>query len=162
MNRINVQFGTSLATYPELYQWSVDHIPEFWAQVWNFAGIIHSAPYTEVVDDPAKMPGAKWFSGAKLNFAENLLRFRDDQPAIVFSCEGRRPRKLTYAGLYREVARTAAALSAVGVKAGDRVAGFMPNIPETIIAMLAAAGIGATWSSCSPDFGARGDRKSVV
>ena len=156
MRRINEQFGISLTTYPELYQWSVDHIPKFWAQIWSFADIIHSTPYTEVVDDPTRMPGAKWFSGARLNFAENLLRFRDDQPAIVFTCEGERFRKLTYAELYREVARTAAALSAAGVTVGDRVAGFMPNIPETIIAMLAAASIGATWSSCSPDFGAKG------
>ena len=156
MRRINEQFGTNLSTYPELYQWSVDNIPKFWARVWDFAGIIHSTPYTEVVDDPTRMPGAKWFSGARLNFAENLLRFRDDQPAIVFSCESARFRKLTYADLYREVARTAAALSAMGVSVGDRVAGFMPNIPETIIAMLATAGIGATWSSCSPDFGAKG------
>ena len=156
MREINDCFGTDLTCYPELYQWSVDHIPQFWSRVWDFAGIIHSTPYTEVVDDPTRMPGARWFSGARLNFAENLLRFRDDQPAIVFSCEGGRHRKLTYAELYREVARTAAALSAVGVTVGDRVAGFMPNIPETIIGMLAAASIGATWSSCSPDFGAKG------
>jgi len=156
IKQINEKFGTSLSAYPDLYQWSIDHIPEFWAEVWDFAGIIHSAPYDQVVDDPAKMPGAKWFPGARLNFAENLLRFRDDQPAIVFTCEGGQLRKLTYAELYQEVARTAAALSAVGVQVNDRVAGFMPNVPETIIAMLAAASIGATWSSCSPDFGAKG------
>ena len=109
MNRINEQYGTRLTTYPDLYQWSVDHIPDFWARMWDFAGIVHSAPYTRVVDDPAKMPGAKWFTGARLNFAENLLRFRDDRPAIVFACEGGPIRRLTHAELYRQVARTAAA-----------------------------------------------------
>ncbi|MEW6076414.1 MAG: acetoacetate--CoA ligase [Thermodesulfobacteriota bacterium] len=156
MGRINEKYKTALAAYPELYQWSIDHIPEFWAEVWDFAGIVHSASYTRVVDDPARLPGAKWFAGARLNFAENLLRYRYERPAIIFSCEGGPVRRLTYAELYRQVARTAAALSAAGVRAGDRVAGFMPNIPETIIAMLAASSLGATWSSCSPDFGAKG------
>ncbi len=156
MRRINDLFGTRFDNYQDLYQWSVDNIPDFWAQMWEFADIIHAKPYREVVDDPARMPGARWFSGARLNFAQNLLRFTDDRLAIVFCCEGGPVRRLTYADLYREVAHTAAALSSVGVQPGDRVAGFMPNIPETIIAMLAAASLGATWSSCSPDFGAKG------
>ncbi|MFP4038920.1 MAG: acetoacetate--CoA ligase [Desulfosudaceae bacterium] len=153
---VNEIHGTRLATYPELYQWSVDHISEFWSLMWDFADIIHSRPYTGVVDDPLKMPGTRWFTGARLNFAENLLRFRDDRTAIVFSCEGGRRRRLTYAELYAEVSRTAAALAETGLRPGDRVAGFMPNLPETIVAMLAAASLGATWSSCSPDFGAKG------
>ena len=156
LRRINEAHGTRLSSYPELYQWSIDHIPEFWAGMWAFADIVHSRPYSAVVDDPYKMPGTRWFSGARLNFAANLLRYRDDRPALVFSSEGSRQRRLTYAELYAETARTAAALAEAGIRPGDRVAGFMPNLPETIIAMLAAASLGATWSSCSPDFGARG------
>ncbi|MFP3927259.1 MAG: acetoacetate--CoA ligase, partial [Desulfobacteraceae bacterium] len=103
-----------------------------------------------------KMPGAKWFPGARLNFAENLLRFRDDQTALVFKGEGQGIRRMTYRELYDEAARTARSLRDLGVEPGDRVVGFMPNMPETIIAMLAATSMGATWSSCSPDFGIKG------
>jgi len=155
MEDVNRVHGTRFQVYDDLYRWSVDHVPEFWAHVWDFTEIRHSAPYTEVVDDPAKMPGAKWFSGARLNFAENLLRHRDDRTALVFSSEGGRKRRLTHAGLYLEVAKTAAALKTLGIAPGDRVAGFMPNMPEAVIAMLAAASLGAVWSSCSPDFGAK-------
>jgi acetoacetyl-CoA synthetase len=102
------------------------------------------------------MPGAKWFEGARLNFAENLLRYRDDQVALIFQSEGQAAGRITYAELYAEVARVAQALREYGVTAGDRIAGFMPNRPETTIAMLAATSIGATWSSCSPDFGIKG------
>src|SRR5690606_13226663 len=102
------------------------------------------------------MPGAKWFTGVRLNFAENLLRFRDDHPAIIFRDEHGRRTELSYAELYTQVARLAGAMRAMGVQKNDRVAGFMPNRPETIIAMLAATSIGAIWSSCSPDFGVTG------
>ncbi len=156
LQRVNETFGQSLTNYDQLYDWSIAHIPDFWGTFWDFAGIVHSAPYTEVVDDPEKLPGARWFAGTRLNFAENLLRYRDDQPAIVFNNEGRPCRTLTYAALYDQVARTATALANLGIQPGDRVAGFMPNLPETIIAMLAASSLGATWSSCSPDFGAKG------
>jgi acetoacetyl-CoA synthetase len=100
------------------------------------------------------MPGVQWFPEARLNFAENLLCRRDDAQAIVFWGENRVRRSLSYAGLYAEVSRLAQLLSNLGVQAGDRVAGFMPNMPETIIAMLAAASLGTIWLSCSPDFGA--------
>jgi acetoacetyl-CoA synthetase len=139
-----------------LYEWSVENIAEFWRTFWEFSEIKVSAPYQQVVDDPGKMPGAKWFSGARLNFAENLLRYRDGRTALAFTSEGSEVVKITYAELYDEVGRVAGALRSLGVKAGDRVTGFMPNRPETIIAMLAATSIGATWSSCSPDFGIRG------
>jgi len=102
------------------------------------------------------MPGAQWFSGAQLTFAENLLRYRDDHLAIIFKPEGRDTIRMTYAQLYDKVARLAQSMRSMGVKAGDRVAGFLPNMPEAVIAMLAAAGIGALWSSCSPDFGIKG------
>jgi len=153
---VNARHGMQLRDYPSLYQWSTDHIPAFWAMMWDFAPILHSAPYTEVVDDPHKMPGARWFTGARLNFAENLLRYRDDQPALVFKGEGQAPTRMTYARLYDEVARVAKALKGAGIKAGDRVVGFMPNMPATIVAMLAATSMGAVWSSCSPDFGIKG------
>ncbi|MFZ5563324.1 MAG: acetoacetate--CoA ligase [Thermodesulfobacteriota bacterium] len=155
MEQVNRSCGTGLQDYSDLYRWSVEHISDFWARVWDFTEIRHSVACTRVVDDPTKMPGAKWFSGAMLNFAENLLRYRDGRTALVFSSEGERQRRLTYAQLYTEVAKTAAALKRLGIRAGDRVAGFLPNMPEAIIAMLAATSLGAVWSSCSPDFGAK-------
>ncbi|MGD9310770.1 MAG: acetoacetate--CoA ligase [Desulfosarcina sp.] len=156
MTSINQRYGTSFETYDDLYQWSIDQIPDFWREMWDFAAIKASAPFEEVVDDADKMPGARWFAGAQLNFAQNLLRFRDDRLALVFRGEDRVRRTLTYAQLYDEVARVAKALTDAGVQPGDRIAGFMPNMPESIIAMLAATSIGAAWSSCSPDFGIKG------
>lgn len=156
MTLINERYGTAFDDYDGLYQWSIDHISEFWKEMWEFAAVKASAPYRRVVDDADKMPGARWFEGARLNFAENLLRYRDDRPALVFRGEDRVRRVLTYAQLYDEVARLAKALKNAGVTAGDRVAGFVPNMPESIIAMLAAASLGAAWSSCSPDFGIKG------
>ena len=156
MTLINERYGTSFDNYDGLYQWSVDHISEFWKEMWDFAPVKASAPYDQVIDDANRMPGARWFEGARLNFAENLLRYRDDRLALVFRGEDQVRRTLTYAQLYDEVARVAKALKQAGVAAGDRVAGFVPNMPESIIAMLAATSIGAAWSSCSPDFGIKG------
>lgn len=156
MNFINQRHGQRLTEYSALYQWSIEHIPDFWAAMWEFGKIIASKPYDQVVDDLGKMPGAKWFSGARLNFAENLLRHRDDRTALIFKGEDRKVTRTTYAELYDEVACCAKSLKQAGVKAGDRVVGFMPNMPESIIAMLAAVSLGATWSSCSPDFGIKG------
>ena len=156
MNFINEKFNKDFTEYEPLYKWSVDNIPDFWASMWEFVDIKHSKKYDEVVDDPYKMPGAKWFSGARLNFAENLLRYRDDQVALIFKSEAEESVKMTYAELYNEVAKVAKSLKDLGVQIGDRVVGFMPNMPQTIVAMLAAASLGATWSSCSPDFGIKG------
>ena len=156
MHVINNKYGLNLADYNSLYQWSIENIPDFWESMWEFGEIKASKPFDQVVDDPGKMPGARWFSGARLNFAENLLRYRDDQRAIIFKGEHQDSIKISYAALYDEVARLAISLRAAGVQPGDRVAGFMPNLPETIISMLAATSIGATWSSCSPDFGIKG------
>jgi len=153
---VNDRFGLNLKSYPDLYQWSVTRISDFWAAVWDFAKIRCSKPYDQVVDRTDTMPGNIWFSGARLNFAENLLRYQDDHPALIFKGESRDATRLTYAKLYDEVARTAESLKKMGVSPGDRVAGFMPNMPQTIIAMLAATSLGATWSSCSPDFGIKG------
>jgi acetoacetyl-CoA synthetase len=161
---INTRHGLNLGSYQDLHEWSVDNIHEFWASAWEFFDIIHTQPYTQVVDDVSEMPGAKWFTGARLNFAENLLRRRDDKTALIFKGESQPIRKLTYAELYSEVAKTAAALRTAGVEKGDRVAGFVPNMPESIIAMLATTSIGAIWSSSSPDFGIKGvlDRFSQI
>ncbi|MFH0843888.1 MAG: acetoacetate--CoA ligase, partial [Pseudomonadota bacterium] len=156
MNFINERYGTSLTGYDPLYQWSIENIPDFWASMWEFAGIKASQPYSQVVDDVTKMPGAQWFIGAKLNFAENLLRYRDDQLALIFKGEDQDSIKMTYRELYDEVARVAKSLREAGVQAGDRVGGFMPNMSETVIAMLATTSLGAVWSSCSPDFGIKG------
>ena len=156
MQNINRKYGKNLTSYEGLYQWSVDNISDFWKEMWSEAGIIASKGFDTVVDDPKKMPGAKWFPGARLNFAENLLRYRDDRTAIVFKGEEKETVRITYAGLYREVAALAASLRKAGIRPGDRVTGFVPNMPGAVIAMLAATSVGAVWSSCSPDFGVKG------
>ena len=156
INFVNKKHGKKFNEYTSLYEWSIQHIYEFWAAMWEFAEIKSSRLYDQIVDNPNRMPGTKWFSGARLNFSENLLRYRDSHVAMVFQGEDHEPRKVTYAELYDEVARLAKPLRELGIKPGDRVVGFMPNMPETIFAMLAAASAGATWSSCSPDFGIKG------
>jgi len=155
MSFINNEYGCSHSDYFELYDWSVNKIEDFWEAVWKYSGIIHSAEYESVLDG-RKMLGAKWFAGTKLNFAENLLRYIDDRIALISYRENNPIIKLTYAELYKLVAACASGLKRLGLKKGDRVAGFVTNIPETIIAMLATTSIGAIWSSCSPDFGIQG------
>jgi acetoacetyl-CoA synthetase len=150
-DRENHSFGT----YDQLYEWSVAHPERFWPAVWDFFDLCGQKGAT-VVENADAMPGARWFPEARLNFAENLLRRRDDHPALVFRGEDGRREVVTYRQLHTSVARLAASLRAAGVAPGDRVSGFMPNRPETVIAMLATASIGATWSSCSPDFGVNG------
>ncbi len=142
--------------YAPLYDFSVRHPEKFWPLVWEFCGIRASGDFEPVLVDGEKMPGARWFPGVRLNFAQNLLRHKDDRTAIVFRNEWGHRRELTYAELHAEVGRIAHALREAGVGVGDRVAAFMPNIPETIIAMLATTSLGATFSSCSPDFGING------
>ena len=156
MKFINQTYNQNFKEYASLYDWSIDNISDFWAAFWDFADIIHSKRYDQVIDNPKKMPGARWFSGAELNFAENLLRYRDERAALIFKGEGQPSTRLTYAQLYDEVARLAKALKDLGIRPGDRVVGFMPNMPESMIAMLAATSMGAAWSSCSPDFGIKG------
>ena len=156
MQWINERHGQSFIRYDQLYRWSVENIADFWESWWHYAGIKASRAYTTVLDDPAKMPGARWFEGARLNFAENLLRYRDERTALIFYGEDRVRSRITYEQLHSAVAGVAGALKALGLQAGDRVAGFMPNMPETAVAMLAATSLGASWSSCSPDFGIKG------
>ena len=155
MNFVNGEYGKSFTEYSELYDWSVDMIEEFWEAVWKYSDIIHSTEYDFILDK-RKMPGAKWFSGSKLNFAQNLLRFRDDKIALISHRENSPTITLSYAELYDLVAACASGLKKLGLEKGDRVAGFVTNIPETVIAMLAVTSIGAIWSSCSPDFGIQG------
>jgi hypothetical protein len=132
---------------------SIENIPDFWACVWDFAEIKASKGYDTVVDDVRKMPGAKWFIGARMNFAENLLRYRDDHTAFIFKGETEVSARTSYRELYDTVARLAKSLRDMGVAPGDRVAAYMPNMIETAVAMLAATSIGAVWSSCATDIG---------
>ncbi len=156
MNQAGERWGAAFDDYEALYGWSVREPEKFWLSMWDFAAIIAETQGERVVIDSDKMPGAQWFPDARLNYAENLLRRRDDSDAMVFWGEGKIRRRLSFAELHNQVSRFAQALKARGIGEGDRVAGYLPNMPETIIAMLAAASVGAIWSSCSPDFGAQG------
>ena len=153
---VNKRWQAGVADSNALYDWSISQPEQFWTSVWDFCEVIAQTRGERVLVDGDKMPGAQWFPDAKLNFAENLLRRRDDETAMVFWGENKVRRRMTFAEVYDAVSRTAQAMSAAGVKPGDRVAAFMPNMPETIIFMLAAASLGAIWSSCSPDFGVQG------
>ena len=141
--------------YPSFYRWSIDRPDQFWQSVWKF-GRVKGERGQRALADGDRMPGAKWFPDARLNYAENLLRKRDASDAIVFWGEDKARRRMSHRELYDLVSRIAQALRASGVEAGDRVGGYLPNMPEAIAAMLAAASIGAIWSSCSPDFGVQG------
>ncbi len=143
----------SLDVSGELYRWSVEHPFDFWWLLWDFCDVVAYEKGDVTVEHFDRMPGAKWFPQARLNFAKNLLRYRDDHLAIISWDERGRRGTLTYAELFVQVAQVAAALNEAGVVRGDRVAAYMANVPETIVAMLAAASLGAVWSSCSPDFG---------
>ncbi len=154
IRQVNRRFETDIVGYRDLYAWSIEHISQFWAFMWEYAGIRASQPYTQVVDDLERFPGARWFVGARLNFAENLLRYRDQHQAFIFRREDGLTRTLTYKELYEQVSRVANFLRHAGVRPGDRVVGYMPNIIETPIAMLAATSLGATWASCATDLGA--------
>ncbi len=145
-----------IGSYAPLYDFSIRHPEKFWPLVWEFCGVRATGEFEPALVDGDRMPGARWFPNVQLNFAQNLLRFRDDKLALIFRNEWGHRRDITYAQLHGMVGRVAHALKQAGVVKGDRVAGFLPNLPETIIAMLAAASLGATWSSCSPDFGVNG------
>jgi len=153
INYVNRKFGKKFGSYKELYNWSVEEIPDFWGAVWDYLEIISSKKYDSVIDDLKKFPGAIWFPGARLNFAENLLRYRDERTAFIFIGESQKRETITYAELYKKVARLAHSLKQLGVMPGDRVVGYMPNMIETAMAMLAATSIGAVWSSCATDIG---------
>jgi acetoacetyl-CoA synthetase len=152
---VNKKYNKSITDYDDLYNWSIDEIENFWESFFIFSKI-KSSKYSSVLTNPSSMLDSYWFDGAKLNFAENLLKYRDKKIAIEFSCEDKRAGSLTYEQLYEQAKSLAFYLKKSGIKKGDRVAALMPNIPETVIAMLATSWIGAVWSSCSPDFGING------
>jgi acetoacetyl-CoA synthetase len=156
MQCLNARRGTRLRDYSDLYAWSLAAPEQFWSELVRFADVRGDFGAGPVLENPTQMPGARFFPGAQLNFAENLLKFDDEQPALVFRNERGTRRTLSYRELRLEVGRIAEGLRAAGVSPGDRVAGFMPNLPETAIAMLATASLGAIWTSCSPDFGVHG------
>ncbi len=158
---VNTGYGATnangvIADSAQLYDWSVREPEEFWNAMWDFAEVVAHTRGARTLVDGDRMPGAQWFPDARLNYAQNLLRRRDGETAIVFWGEDRVRWRLSYAELYDAVFRTVQALKAAGIRRGDRVAAFMPNLPDTIIFMLATASIGAIWSSCSPDFGTQG------
>jgi len=155
MDFVKNKTGQSFDDYNSLWNWSVDNTETFWDMIWDFCGVIGDKGDT-ILADADKMPGAKFYPNGRVNFAENLLRRRDDAPAIIFRTETGDETTYSFKELYDQVSLWSQALAAEGVGEGDRVAGYLPNMPETIIAMLATASLGAIWSSASPDFGAQG------
>ena len=153
--QVNATHGIDLADFFALHAWSVEAPEAFWRALWDYGGVI-GEPGRTVLEDGHRMPGARWFPHARLNYAENLLRRRDSDDAIVFWGEDHVKQRFSHAALYREVAHLAAALKEMGVQPGDRVAAYMPNMPQTVIAMLATASMGAIFTSASPDFGTQG------
>jgi acetoacetyl-CoA synthetase len=156
MRCVNARRGTTLEDFTALYAWSLSSAETFWTEVARFADLRADFGTGPVIENAQQMPGARFFPAARLNFAANLLKFDDEQPALVFRNERGTRRTLSYRELRAEVARVAAGLREAGVVPGDRVAGFLPNLPEAAIAMLASTSLGAIWSSCSPDFGLHG------
>lgn len=153
MRWLREQRGLTFDDYPALWRWSVEETAAFWASLWEYYAIQAATPYTAVLVGE-QMPDIAWFAGATLNYAQHVFRNASDQhPALVFQSERQPLTEISWAELRANVGRIAAALRTLGVQAGDRVVAYMPNIPETLYAFLAAASIGATWSSCSPDFG---------
>ena len=155
MDYVNGRYHKSFTTYKELYHWSVTEVETFWGSLWDYFDIVSSAPYTAVCDDLKKFPGCEWFAGAKLNYAENMLRRcrGADGVGMVFCGEGGLRREYSRREIYSQVTRLATALRNDGVKPGDVVAAYLPNLAETVIAMLAATAIGAVWCSCATDIG---------
>ena len=155
METVAARFSIPVPDYAALHRFSIDRNADFWQTMWDVGGIVGEKG-ERTVERPGEMPGARYFPDGRINFAENVLKRRDEATAIVFNGEGQRHRTLTFAGLGREVSAFAAALHRAGIRPGDRVGGYIPNMPEAIIAGLGAAAVGAVWSSCSPDFGVQG------
>jgi len=161
---VNKHYNQDIIDYDSLYKWSVSDLSSFWESVLKFCKINHSSDYKSIIKNSSSMLNSSWFDGLKFNFAENLLKFKDDKIAIEYFCEDKIKGIITYKELFNKVKSCALYLEKIGIKKGDRVAAFMPNIPETIIGMLATSSLGAIWSSCSPDFGINGvlDRFSQI
>jgi acetoacetyl-CoA synthetase len=154
--RLEQAWGVRLPDYASLHRFSIEEMEKFWQTIWDFSGIIAEARGKTVLADKDKMPGARFFPEARLNFAANMLKRDGDGDALIFWGEDKAKRKLSWGELRAEVSRFQQALKAAGIKPGDRVAGWLPNMPETIIAMLATTSLGGVWSSSSPDFGVQG------
>ncbi len=153
MRWLEAERGLRFETYDELWRWSTTDLAAFWSSIWDFFGVQSTNRYLQVLPK-REMPGAEWFRGAHLNYAEHLFAGKDDaEAAILHASELRELSELSWGELRAQVAATAAGLRGLGVERGDRVVAYMPNVPEAIVAFLATASIGATWSSCSPDFG---------
>ncbi|MFX1316382.1 MAG: AMP-binding protein, partial [Promethearchaeota archaeon] len=148
---VNKNYKQKIKGGKDLYKWSVNKIPDFWDAMWKFSGIIASQPFEKVVEDLNVFPGTKWFPGAKLNFAENLLKYKDEQLAFIFQGETKVTKQMTYAELNKNVARLVKSLKEIGIKNGDRVVSYIPNLIETPTAMLATTAIGAIWASCGAE-----------
>ena len=146
--------GLVFESYDDLWTWSVSQIEDFWASIWEFFQVNPFQTFSQVLEN-SHMPGACWFTDSQINYAEHALRRRDDHPAILFQSETLPLSEVSYRELYMKVSSIAAGLRQLGVKKGDRVAAYLPNIPNTIVAFLATTSIGAIWSSCSPEFGTR-------
>jgi len=156
MQEVNQEFETKLINFHELYQWSCEFPESFWDLFWKYSSIIAERNPTKALKNGDDFFGSEWFPDARLNFAKNLLSDGSDNPAIVFWAEDRQKSSLSHLELYRQVARLSFWLKQNGINKGDRVAGFLPNMPETVISMLATASLGVVWTSCSPDFGVQG------
>lgn len=154
--KVEADWGVELPNSRALWKFSVSELEKFWTSVWDDAGVIAETRGERVLADGDKMPGAKWFPDARLNFAENLLRNRGDGEAMVFNGEGKVSRRLSFDEVSNQVSILVQILEKLGVGEGDRVCGYLPNMPETVIAMAATNALGAVWSSCSPDFGEQG------
>ena len=156
INKVNARYKTQFTSYDQLYEWSIRHISDFWSSFWDFSGLITSNKGEIILSDGLSMEDTRFFPEATLNYAENLLKNRTEMQAILFWGEDKVKRSLDFNELKKQVAAVQSALKKWGIKKGDRVAGFMPNMPETIVAMLATTSLGAIWTSCSPDFGLQG------
>ena len=162
MAKVRTEWSVAINDYAGLHRFSISAPEKFWASVWDYCGIIAAERGTTVVEHPERIPGARWFPQARLNFAENLLRRRDEAEALVWLREDAAPVRVSFGALYDEVSRLAQAFEAAGIKPGDRVAAYLPNAPETVIAMLATTCLGAIWCACSPDFGVEAAADRIV
>ena len=163
-NSVNQKYNLDLNSYSDLYEWSIQNSSDFWEEIWKYSNIIFSEPYSRVINETENIWDTEWFAGSKLNYAENLLKYKNDNKAIYFFGENKVATTLTFNELHDNVAKVAHSFREMGLNKGDRVAALIPNIPEAVIAMLATVSIGAIWSSCSPDFGIEGilDRFSQI
>lgn len=153
-NFVRKKYQRDFSDYRDLHRWSLENMTDFWQSIWAYCGVVGDISKKDCIENPEDIIRACFFPNARLNFAENLLRKQDETPAVVFQCEGVINRTFTHKDLYNQVSQLRQYFQSIGLKSGDRVAGLVPNTPETLVTMLAVTSLGATWASCSPDFGA--------